>query len=242
MCTSVKNKDDTSTGSASSQWVARSGNDYKVNFTRLNSNYAFDSSGSGNKTVTVSAPATATGKITHGYLTFTGAHTTTLRAYLIDSGGEEISSGWYELKYFNNDSYYYRWYADSDYSWGLNGMGFVIVSQSVRGDEVSPGAVLTNTPTHGFYRLSLMNCARLSGDDQGWYTLDKTPSTTVKADSWWSFGGSSGQDTTTIGGNALPATVYASPSYFYLMFSGTNCSPNRSNGFYTTSTRPASVT
>lgn len=109
--------------------------------------------------------------------------------------------------------------------------------------SAAPGSY-NKAATHGYYTLSLTNCAYNSGNNAGWYTLGTKPSTTVKANSGWSFGGSTAQDTKSIGGtNAVPTTASASPSYFYITVSaGTGCSANQSSGFYTSSTKPASIT
>ena len=105
----------------------------------------------------------------------------------------------------------------------------------------SPGTY-KKAATHGYYTLSLTNCSYLSGDQSGWYLLDASPSTVVKADTGWSFNGSS-QDTKTIGGSAaVPTTVSASPAYFYLTFTPTNCSCSSKSGYYTSSSKPSSVT
>lgn len=95
--------------------------------------------------------------------------------------------------------------------------------------------------THGYYDLDLTNCQYESGDRAGWYPLFTSPSTVVKADTGWSFNGSS-QDTKTIScSDFVPTTGTASPTYFYITFSPTNCFCSRRSDYYTSSQMPLSV-
>ena len=127
------------------------------------------------------------------------------------------------------------WKASSGYAFNSSGANTAVKLAS------GPGTYSVSA-THGYYTLSLTNCSRLSGNKAGWYTLGTKPSTTVQANSGWSFIGSS-QDTKDIGGSAaVPTTVYASPTYFYLTFTPTNCKSSASSGYYTSSSKPSSVT
>ena len=127
------------------------------------------------------------------------------------------------------------WKAYSGYA--FNSSGATTAIQLAAG----PGTYSVSA-THGYYTLSLTNCSYSSGNNAGWYTLGTKPSTTVQANSGWSFNGSS-QDTKAIGGSdAVPTTVSASPTYFYITFSPTNCKSSASSGYYTGSTKPSSVT
>lgn len=98
--------------------------------------------------------------------------------------------------------------------------------------------------THGYYDLDLTNCQYESGDRAGWYLLDTSPSTVVKADTGWSFNGSS-QDTITVGGSHyVPITLSASPTYFYITFNPINCTsagPTGISKYYTSSDMPLNV-
>ena len=127
------------------------------------------------------------------------------------------------------------WTASSGYA--FNSSGTTTASQTVN----TPGTY-SKSPTHGYYTLNLTNCSYSSGNNAGWYALGTKPSTTVQANSSWSFGGSS-RDTKAIGGSAaVPTSASASPTYFYLTFSPTNCTCSASSGYYTSSTKPSSVT
>ena len=127
------------------------------------------------------------------------------------------------------------WKASSGYA--FNSSGATTAVQIATG----PGTYSVSA-THGYYTLSLTNCSYSSGNTAGWYTLGTKPSTTVKADSGWSFNGS-GQDKKTISSSAeVPTTVSASPTYFYLTFTPTNCSCSSNSGYYTRSSKPSSVT
>ena len=127
------------------------------------------------------------------------------------------------------------WKASSGYAFNSSGANAAAKLAS------GPGTYSVSA-THGYYTLSLTNCSRLSGNKAGWYTLGTKPSTTVQANSGWSFIGSS-QDTKDIGGSAaVPTTVSASPTYFYLTFTPTNCKSSASSGYYTSSSKPSSVT
>lgn len=128
-----------------------------------------------------------------------------------------------------------KWTASSGYA--FNSSGTTTTTQVATG----PGTY-SKSPTHGYYTLSLTNCSYSSGSKAGWYALGTKPSTTVQANSGWSFSGSS-QDTKAIGGSAaVPTTASASPTYFYLTFSPTNCTCSASSGYYTSSTKPSKVT
>ena len=139
---------------------------------------------------------------------------------------------------FYNAAQTITWTRSTGYA--FDSSGTTTASQTT---SAAPGSY-SKSPTHGYYTLSLTNCAYNSGNNAGWYTLGTKPSTVVKASSGWSFGGSTAQDTTSIGGtNAVPTTVSASPSYFYITVSaGTGCTVNKSSGFYTSSTKPSSIT
>ena len=127
------------------------------------------------------------------------------------------------------------WKASSGYAFNSSGANAAVKIAS------GPGTYSVSA-THGYYTLSLTNCSRLSGNKAGWYTLGTKPSTTVQANSGWSFIGSS-QDTKDIGGSAaVPTTASASPTYFYLTFTPTNCKSSASSGYYTSSSKPSSVT
>ena len=127
------------------------------------------------------------------------------------------------------------WKASSGYA--FNSSGATTAVQIATG----PGTYSVSA-THGYYTLSLTNCSYSSGNTAGWYTLGTKPSTTVKADSGWSFN-ESGQDTKTISSSTeVPTTVSASPTYFYLTFTPTNCSCSSNSGYYTRSSKPSSVT
>ena len=96
--------------------------------------------------------------------------------------------------------------------------------------------------THGRYDLDLTNCHYDSGDQAGWYPLGTMPSTIVEADTGWSFNGSS-QDKITVGGSHyIPITLSASPTYFYITFSPTNCTCSKWSKYYTSSDMPLNVT
>ena len=128
------------------------------------------------------------------------------------------------------------WNANTNYAFDSNGTKTL--------DIEIPNYSTNFVPTagYGYYTLNLTNCTYQSGSKAGWYTTSSKPSTVVKASSGWSFGGSS-QDTRTIGGTAtVPTTVSASPEYFYITFSPTNCNPSVQSGYFTSSTRPSSVT
>ena len=96
--------------------------------------------------------------------------------------------------------------------------------------------------THGRYDLDLTNCHYDSGDQAGWYPWGTRPSTIVEADTGWSFNGSS-QDKITVGGSHyIPITLSASPTYFYITFSPTNCTCSKWSKYYTSSDMPLNVT
>ena len=123
-----------------------------------------------------------------------------------------------------------------------NGYAFNSSGKTTDSQKATGPGTYKKDATHGYYTLSLTNCSYSSGNNAGWYTLGSKPSTTVQANNDWSFGGSS-RDTTTIGGSAtVPTTVSASPAYFYLTFTPTNCRCSSNSGYYTSSTKPSSVT
>ena len=81
-----------------------------------------------------------------------------------------------------------------------------------------------NSPTYGYYDLDLTHCHHDSGNNTGWYTLDTKPYTTVQADNDWSFGGTTVNDTITIGGSTpVPTTGTASPTNCNITVRGSYC-------------------
>ena len=71
-----------------------------------------------------------------------------------------------------------------------------------------------------------------------WYPVTSSKSTTFTANSGWSFGGSTTEDTTTKSA-AVPGSVTAEPTNFYITVqNGTGCSADVSSGMKSTSNPP----
>ena len=107
--------------------------------------WAFDANGTTEKTISAACPGTASASATYFYLTITSG----------TGCSANKSSGWY------NAAQTITWTRSSGYAFDSSG-----TTTSSRTTSAAPGEY-TKAASHGYYTLSLTNCARSSGNAAG---------------------------------------------------------------------------
>ena len=186
-----------------------------------NSQWAFDSNGTSTFSYSDNVPASF--KISPNYcnITVKGSYCT------ITVDGITQASNWLGLVP-NGANIVYT--ASTNYAFDSSGTTTKTVTVN------GPGTY-DNSPTYGYYALSLTNCQYFSGTAAGWHPLGTKPSTTVQANNDWSFGGTTANDRATLQGNVVvPMAWKPSPKYCNITVSGSDCTikvgnTNRDSGW-----------